>query len=55
MTAMVGSYALMRGRGFRLTPLSAKSLGGLGGITLADLLGWGFGSSIACRSMGDSA
>ena len=55
VTAMVGSYTLMRGRGFRVTPLSAKSIGGLGGIVLGGVLGWGLGSSIACKSMGDSA
>jgi len=51
---MVGSYTLMRNRGFRVTPVSAGKLAGLSGVLLAGMLGFGFGSSIASRSMGDS-
>lgn len=52
-TFMVCSYTLMRGRGFRMTPISAGKLAGLGGILFAGTIGYGFGSSIAGRSMGD--
>ena len=55
LTFMVGSYTLMRQRGFRVTPLSGARIAGLGGILLAGTVGYTFGSSIASRSMGDSA
>ena len=54
-TAMVCSYTLMRQRGFRMTPFSPVKLLGLGGILGAGMIGIGYGSSIACQSMGDSA
>ena len=55
VTFMVCSYTLMRGRGFRVTPLSGSKIVGLGGILLAGSFGYGFGSSVAGRSMGNSA
>lgn len=55
LTFMVGSYTMMRHRGFRLTPISAPKLAGLGGVLAAGALGYTFGSSIASVSMGSPA
>lgn len=53
-TFMVCSYTQMRSRGFRMTPVSAGKLAGLGGVFFSGALGYFVGSSIAGGSMGNS-
>mmetsp|Transcript_27303 Transcript_27303/g.32004 ORF Transcript_27303/g.32004 Transcript_27303/m.32004 type:complete len:83 (+) Transcript_27303:156-404(+) len=53
-TFMVCSYTLMRQKGFRVTPVAASKLAGLGGVFLTGMMGYSFGSSVATASMGNS-
>ena len=52
-TTMLLSYTLMRKRGFRVMPLSAKTLPGVAGIALAGMLGWGLGASYGMTVLGN--
>ena len=53
-TTMLCTYTMMRSRGFRMTPFAATKIPAIGGVLLAGLLGYGFGSSYASASIGDS-
>jgi len=54
LTLMVCSYTSMRHKGFRITPLAPSKLPALGGLLLVGICGYGFGTSIAGASMGNS-
>ena len=55
LTTMVCTYTALRNRaGFRLSPFSASKIPGVAGIFLCGLVGYGYGTSFAARSMGDN-
>ena len=55
LTFMVCSYTVMRSKGFRMTPMSAKKLPALGGLLLVGGLGWYMGSTVSTALLGNSA
>ena len=54
VTTMLASYTMMRRTGFRVAPLTASKLPGIGGIFLAGVLGWGLGTSYGTVTMGNA-
>jgi len=54
ITAMVCTYTIMRGRGFRITPFSASKLPSLAGLILVGFVGANFGSTYARVVLGST-
>lgn len=53
MTAMICSYTVLRSRGYRMTPLSMRTLPLVSGVFCAGLLGVAFGNAYSKTVLGD--
>ena len=55
LTSMVCSYALLRSKGYRVTPLSLRTLPLVSGVFCAGLLGTAYGKSYSKVVLGNSS